>query len=100
MSELEKAKLAAEASSVELAVASRNERIRSAAAGGMSLREIETATGIPRSTVQRIANATPLTEAAYLELANAEVLARSKVVALESVASVLADTDAHKDGRG
>ena len=97
MTELEKAKLAAESASVELAVASRNERIRSAAAGGMSLREIEAATGVPRSTVQRIANAAPLTEAAYLELANAEVLARSEVVALESVASVIAEADAHKD---
>ena len=96
--ELEKAKLAAEAASVELAVASRNERIRSAAAGGMSLREIEAATGIPRSTVQRIANATPLTEAEYLRLANAEVVARSEVVAIESVARTLSDADTAQDG--
>jgi len=39
--DLEKAKLAAEAASVELAVASRNQQIRSVIAAGMTLREIE-----------------------------------------------------------
>ena len=94
--ELERAKLAAEAASVELAVATRNEQIRSSIAAGLSLREIEAATGIPRSTVQRIGAADPLTEDEYLRLANAEVVARSEVVALESVAAALTEIDAPK----
>lgn len=93
MNELAKARLTAEAASVELAVASRNEQIRSAVGAGLSIRDIEAATGIPRSTVQRIATAAPLSEAEYLELANAEVLARSEVVALEAVEHTLAISD-------
>ena len=67
-------------------------------ASHLVLREIEAATGIPRSTVQRIANATPLTEAEYLRLANAEVVARSEVVAIVSVAHTLSDADTAQDG--
>jgi hypothetical protein len=91
--DLNKAKLAAEAASVEVAVAARNEQIRAAIAAGMSRREIEATTGIPRSTVQRIGSARPLTEAEYLQLANNEAVARAEVVALESVAATLAETD-------
>lgn len=93
MTDLQKAKLAAEAASVEVAVAARNEEIRMAIALGMSLRDIEATTGIPRSTVQRIGAATPLTEAQYLRLANAEVMARAEVAAFESVSETIANTD-------
>ena len=90
MIELAKARLTAEAASVELAAASRNEQIRAAIEAGLSIRDIEAATGIPRSTVQRIATAEPLSEAQYLELANSEGLARSEVAALEAVEHTLA----------
>lgn len=90
---LQEARLLAEAASVEVAVAARNEQIRAAITSGMSLREIEAATGIPRSTVQRIGAAKPLTEAMYLRLANNEVMARAEVVALESVEATLVEID-------
>lgn len=93
MMDLVRAKLAAEAASVELAVATRNQQVRDAIAAGMSLREIEVAAGIPKSTVQRIGNAAPLAEAEYMRLANAEVVARADVVALQAVATTLADAD-------
>ena len=91
--DIQKARLTAEAASVELAVASRNQQIRSAIAAGISLREIEAATGVPRSTAQRIGAAAPLTETEYTRLANAEVVARAEVVALEAVADTMAETD-------
>lgn len=95
--ELQRAKLVAEAASVELATATRNQQIRSAIAAGLSLREIESATGIPRSTVQRIGAAGALTEAEYLRLANAEVMARAEVVALQSVDSALSRIDTARE---
>ena len=91
--DLQQAKLVAEAASVEVATAARNEQIRAAIASGMSLREIEAATRIPRSTVQRIGAAKPLTEAKYLRLANNEAVARAEVVALESVEATLVEID-------
>lgn len=91
---LQSARLVAEAASVELAVAARNEQIRVAIASGMSLRSIEAATGIPRSTVQRIGAAEPLSEAEYLRLANNEAIARAEVVALEATAEALAGNHA------
>ncbi len=57
------------------------------------MREVEAVTGVPKSTVQRIGAAAPLTEAEYLRLANAEVVARAEVVALEAVATTLAQAD-------
>ncbi len=97
MTELMKARLAAEAASVERAVASRNDQIRRAVATGLSVREVEAVTGIPKSTVQRLGAAAPLSEADYLELANAEVVARAEVVALEAVAETLASSDSTSD---
>ena len=91
--DLQKAKLTAEAASVELALASRNQQIRSAIAAGVSLREIEAATGVPKSTAQRIGAAAPLTETEYTRLANGEVVARAEVVALEAVAATMTETD-------
>ena len=91
--DIQKARLTAEAASVELAVASRNQQIRSAIAAGISLREIEAATGVPRSTAQRIGAAAPLTESEYTRLANAEVVARSEVIALEAVADTMTETE-------
>ena len=91
--DIQRARLTAEAASVELAVATRNQQIRSAIAAGVSLREIEAATGVPKSTVQRIGAAAPLTEAEYTRLANAEVVARAEVVALEAVAATMTETD-------
>ena len=52
---------------------------------------------IPRSTVQRIGAAKPLTDAKYLRLANNEAVARAEVVALESVAATLVETDRATD---
>ena len=78
---------------MELAVATRNQQIRSAIAAGVSLREIEAATGVPKSTAQRIGGAASLTEAEYTRLANAEVVARAEVVALEAVVATMAETD-------
>ena len=59
----------------------------------MSLRSIESTTGIPRSTVQRIGSAQPLNEDEYLRLANNEVVARAEVVVLESTAAALAESE-------
>ena len=91
--DIQRARLTAEAAGVELAVATRNQQIRSAIAAGVSLREIEAATGVPKSTAQRIGAAAPLTEAEYTRLANAEVVARAEVVALEAVVATMAETD-------
>ena len=91
--DLQHARLAAEAASVELAIAARNEQIRMAIASGMSLRSIESTTGISRSTVQRIGAAERLNEDEYLRLANNEVMARAEVVALESTEAVLAESE-------
>ena len=97
MNELTKARLSADSASVQLAVASRNEQIRQAITAGLSVREIAAVTGIPKSTVQRIGASSLLSEADYLELANAEVVARAEVVALESVAETLANIDSTSD---
>jgi len=90
---LQEAKLLAEAASVEVAVAARNEQIRKAIAAGMTLRSIESITGIPRSTVQRIGATESLSQDEYLRLANNEVLARAEVVALESIKAALTESD-------
>ena len=95
--ELLKAKLAAETASVKLAVAARNLQVHRAAEQGMTIREIEHATGIPRSTVHRITNAKPLSEAEYLELANNEVLARAEVAAIQSVEETLTEAQSTTD---
>jgi len=93
VTEILKARLAADAASVELALAARNEQIRKAIAGGVSLRDIEAVAGIPRSTAQRIGAAASLTDAEYLKLANREVTLRSEVVALEAVDAAFTETD-------
>lgn len=93
MNDLLRARLAAEAASVELSTAARNQEIRNALAAGMTVREIEAASGIPRSTVHRIGASKTLTEPEYLRLANAEVIARAEVAALESVAESINKTD-------
>ena len=92
--QLHKVRPAAGAASAKLSLAARDQEIRNAIGAGMSLREIETVTGVPRSTVQRIGAATPLTDVEYLRLANAEVLARAEVVALESVEQTLSEAQA------